>query len=150
MQSVRPLVNSRLLVVDLGGPELYTDFRLHEAARAPEPCVVRGPCVTTRELSPRLGAARPLGPVPAGPVHAVFLSHSHGFGGAGSNAGGAAHVDQLEGPDERQDAADAVEGHVRHRRQVETVRKAFVRDRSPTDGVCVITGLPCGLRRLFY
>lgn len=31
---------------------------------------------------------------------------------------------QLQGPGEREDAADAVEGHVRHRRQVETVRTA--------------------------
>lgn len=49
---------------------------------------------------------------------------SHGPGGAGSHAGCASHLDQLKGSHERKDTAAAMEGHVRHCREVEKVTRA--------------------------
>lgn len=51
----------------------------------------------------------------------LALVSSHGFGNTGGDAGYAADVEQLQSAGEREDQADAVEGHVWHRCQVEEV-----------------------------
>ena len=51
----------------------------------------------------------------------MFPPFSHGLGSFGSHASRTAYVDQFKGSDERENAADAVERHVRHCGEVETV-----------------------------
>lgn len=48
---------------------------------------------------------------------------SHGPGDHRGHAGHAENLEQLQGASQRQDPADAVEGHVRHRGEMEEVGK---------------------------
>lgn len=49
---------------------------------------------------------------------------SHGFGNTGGHAGHASNMEQLQSASQRQDQANAVEGHVRHSCQMEEVNAA--------------------------
>lgn len=53
-----------------------------------------------------------------------LLAFSYGISDSGGDAGDASHLEQLQGSSQRQDQADAVEGHVRHSCQVEEVRRS--------------------------
>lgn len=51
----------------------------------------------------------------------LFPPFSHGLGRVRGHASCTAHLDELQGPNEWEDAADAVERHVWHRSKMETV-----------------------------